>query len=137
MDVRPVAASERDRRPHPTRHRRPARGDDRDEALLVTAAGNAGRGGAGDGLRRSRADRQRSEPPGTGADRVRGAGGPAVKDMVCNPLITDPFVFPRRADNRAGLSRISYRIGRYADFVEAMTRRIDAAPELSTWTHRD
>jgi hypothetical protein len=57
--------------------------------------------------------------------------------MACNPLITDPFVFPRRADNRAGLPRIAYRIGRYADFVEAMTRSIDAAPELSAWTHRD
>src|SRR5262245_15620358 len=57
--------------------------------------------------------------------------------MACNPLITDPFVFPRRADNRAGLPRIAYRIGRYADFVEAMTRGIDAAPELSAWTHRD
>jgi len=57
--------------------------------------------------------------------------------MPCNPLITDPFVFPRRADNRAGLPRIAYRIGRYADFVEAMTRGIDAAPELAAWTHRD
>ena len=57
--------------------------------------------------------------------------------MACNPLITDPFVFPRRADNRPGLPRIAYRIGRYADFVEAMTRGIDAAPELSAWTHRD
>lgn len=57
--------------------------------------------------------------------------------MACNPLITDPFVFPRRADNRAGLPRIDYRIGRYADFVEAMTRGIDAAPELAGWTHRD
>jgi hypothetical protein len=57
--------------------------------------------------------------------------------MACNPLITDPFVFPRRADNRPGLSRIAYRVGRYADFVEAMTRSIDAASELSAWTHRD
>jgi hypothetical protein len=57
--------------------------------------------------------------------------------MPCNALITDPFVFPRRADNRAGLPRIAYRIGRYADFVEAMTRGIDAAPELAAWTHRD
>ena len=56
--------------------------------------------------------------------------------MACNPLITDPFVFPRRADNRPGLPRIAYRIGRYADFVEAMTRGIDAAPELAGWTHR-
>ena len=57
--------------------------------------------------------------------------------MACNPLITDPFVFPRRANNRPGLPRIAYRIGRYADFVEVMTRGIDAAPELSAWTHRE
>ncbi len=56
--------------------------------------------------------------------------------MACNPLITDPFVFPRPIANRPGLPRIAYRIGRYADFVEAMLRAIDAAPELSAWTHR-
>ncbi|MCY1276814.1 putative baseplate assembly protein [compost metagenome] len=56
--------------------------------------------------------------------------------MPCNPLITDPFVFPRPIDNRPGLPRIAYRIGRYADFLEAMTRSIDAAPELAAWTHR-
>ncbi len=57
--------------------------------------------------------------------------------MACNPLITDPFDFPRRPHNRPGLPRIAYRIGRYADFVEAMTRGIDLAPELAAWTHRD
>src|SRR5690606_14956674 len=57
--------------------------------------------------------------------------------MACNPLITDPFVFPLPISNRAGLPRIGYRIGRYADFVEAMRRAIDAAPELSAWTHRE
>jgi hypothetical protein len=57
--------------------------------------------------------------------------------MACNPLITDPFLFPRRPNNRPGLPRIAYRIGRYADFVEAMVRSIDAAPELAAWTHRD
>ncbi len=57
--------------------------------------------------------------------------------MACNPLIHDPFDFPRRTHNRAGLPRIAYRIGRYADFVEAMKRGIDAAPELSAWTHRE
>lgn len=57
--------------------------------------------------------------------------------MPCNPLIADPFAFPKRADNRPGLHRIAYRIGRYADFVEAMKRGIDAAPELAAWTHRD
>lgn len=57
--------------------------------------------------------------------------------MACNPLITDPFEFPRRPNNRPGLPRIAYRIGRYADFVEAMTRAINVAPELAGWTHRD
>ena len=57
--------------------------------------------------------------------------------MACEPLIADPFVFPRRAVNRPGLPHIGYRIGRYADFVEAMVRGIDAAPELATWTHRE
>ena len=41
-----------------------------------------------------------------------------------------------RAANRPGLPRIAYRIGRYPDFVEAMRRRIDAAPELAAWTYR-
>ena len=57
--------------------------------------------------------------------------------MACNPLISDPFAFPRRPSNRAGLPRIAYRIGRYADFVEVIKRGIDAAPELATWTHRE
>jgi len=56
--------------------------------------------------------------------------------MSCDPLITDPFVFPQRPANRPGLPRIAFRIGRYADFVEVMKRGIDAAPELSGWTHR-
>src|SRR5438552_2510400 len=57
--------------------------------------------------------------------------------MACNPLISDPFAFPRRPSNRAGLPRIAYRIERYADFVEAIKRAIDAAPELAKWTHRE
>lgn len=57
--------------------------------------------------------------------------------MACNPLISDGFVFPRVPYNRPGLPRIAWRIGRYADFVEAMTRHIDAAPELAEWTHRE
>jgi hypothetical protein len=56
--------------------------------------------------------------------------------MACNPLIQDPFEFPRRVANRPGLSRIDYRIGRYPEFVEAMTRAIDAALPLASWTHR-
>jgi len=57
--------------------------------------------------------------------------------MACNPLITDDFVFPRRPDNRPGLPRIAYRIGEYPDFVESMTRAIDAALPLAGWTHRE
>jgi hypothetical protein len=57
--------------------------------------------------------------------------------MACQPLIADSFIFPRRVDNRAGLPRIAYRIGRYQDFVEVMERGIDAAPELAAWTHRE
>ncbi|QBE66511.1 hypothetical protein [Pseudoduganella lutea] len=57
--------------------------------------------------------------------------------MACNPLIFDPVLFPRRAFNRPGLPRIDYRIGRYPDFLAAMIRGIDAAPELAAWTHRE
>jgi hypothetical protein len=57
--------------------------------------------------------------------------------MACEPLIPDEFVFPRRADNRPGLPRIGYRIGRYGDFREAMLRSIDAAEALAAWTHRE
>lgn len=57
--------------------------------------------------------------------------------MACDPLFEDPFDFPRRACNRPGLPRIAYRIGRYADFLEAMKRAADAAPELAAWTHRE
>ncbi len=57
--------------------------------------------------------------------------------MPCNPLIDDPFDFPRRAHNRPALPHIGYRIGRYEDFVEAMLRHIDAALPLQAWTHRE
>ena len=54
--------------------------------------------------------------------------------MACDPLISDPFVFPRRADNRAGLARIAYRIGRYADFREAMLRVVEeTVPVQRIW----
>src|SRR2546429_6105796 len=69
------------------------------------------------------------------SSRYRAAGNEVA--MACNPLIADPFAFPRRPSNRAGLPRIAYRIGRYADFVEAIKRAIDAAPELAKWTHRE
>src|ERR1700752_1528754 len=57
--------------------------------------------------------------------------------MACDPLITDDFEFPRLPGNRPGLPRIRYRIGEYPDFVEAMTRAIDRALPLGSWTHRE
>lgn len=57
--------------------------------------------------------------------------------MACTPFIADPLAFPQRPHNRPGLPRIAYRIGRYADFLEAMTRAIDTAPQLAGWTHRE
>lgn len=57
--------------------------------------------------------------------------------MPCEPLIHDDFVFPRRANNRPALPHVAYRIGRYADFVTAMRRAIDAAEPLAAWTHRE
>jgi len=65
---------------------------------------------------------------------MSGAGG---SEMACNSLITDPFGFPHRANNRPGLPRIAYRVGRYNDFVEAIIRGIDAESALSAWTHRN
>ncbi|MBP9183297.1 MAG: hypothetical protein KBF78_09210 [Fuscovulum sp.] len=54
----------------------------------------------------------------------------------CDPLIDDPFLFPRRPANRPALPRIGYRIGEYPDFVEAMLRGIDGEVALAAWTHR-
>ena len=54
----------------------------------------------------------------------------------CDPLIDDPFVFPRRPSNRPALDRIAYRIGEYPDMVAAMIRHIDGEVALSGWTHR-
>lgn len=54
----------------------------------------------------------------------------------CTPLIKDPFVFPRRTQNRPGLETIDYRIGTYPDFVEFLMRRINDSVELESWTHR-
>ncbi len=44
--------------------------------------------------------------------------------------------FPKKIGNRAGLSRIGYRMATYSDFREALLRKLDADPTLSAWTHR-
>ncbi len=48
----------------------------------------------------------------------------------------DAPTFPIRPNNRPALPRIGYRIGAYPDIADAMLRRINAATELSLWTHR-
>ncbi len=54
----------------------------------------------------------------------------------CKAYFSDDFVFPRRPLNRPALDRLGYRIGAYPEFLEALLRSIDRAPELAAWTHR-
>ncbi|HET8756042.1 MAG TPA: hypothetical protein VFM58_08535 [Solirubrobacteraceae bacterium] len=42
-----------------------------------------------------------------------------------------------RTENRPALPRIGYRIGAYTDFREQLIRHVNAAPELTHWTHRE
>lgn len=49
----------------------------------------------------------------------------------------EPFEFPKKIDNRAGLSHIDYRIGTYANFLEAMFRELNKNELLQNWTHRE
>ncbi len=56
--------------------------------------------------------------------------------MPCRNDCAVPLSFPTRPYNRAGLSRIGYRIGTYVDFREALMRGIDQSPLLAAWTHR-
>jgi predicted phage baseplate assembly protein len=55
----------------------------------------------------------------------------------CLCFCNDPVVFPKRPANRAGLERINYRIGAYADFRAEMLRRLNLQPVLHNWTHRE
>ena len=47
-----------------------------------------------------------------------------------------PLAFPRKIQNRAGLSHINYRIGDYVDIREALLRNLDKDGTLAAWTHR-
>jgi hypothetical protein len=44
--------------------------------------------------------------------------------------------FPAEIDNRPGLDRIAYRIGRYGDARRWLLRRLDEEPVLADWTYR-
>ncbi|NJK65327.1 MAG: hypothetical protein HC941_01230 [Microcoleus sp. SU_5_3] len=55
----------------------------------------------------------------------------------CRNDCVEPLDFPKKIYNRSGLSHIDYRIGTYADFVEAMFRELNNNEVLKNWTHRE
>lgn len=55
----------------------------------------------------------------------------------CDNDCVEPFEFPKKIYNRAGLSHIDYRIGTYANFLEAMFRELNKNELLENWTHRE
>ncbi|NYF19444.1 hypothetical protein HDC36_000881 [Xanthomonas sp. JAI131] len=57
--------------------------------------------------------------------------------MSCKHDCPRPPLFPRTLDNRPGLPRIDYRIGRYPEVRAHLFERLNAAPALSAWTHRE
>ncbi|HYP01544.1 MAG TPA: hypothetical protein VER76_15245 [Pyrinomonadaceae bacterium] len=54
----------------------------------------------------------------------------------CRNDCTPPLRFPRRPHNAPGLARLSYRIGSYTDFREALLRNLNQTATLEAWTHR-
>ena len=54
----------------------------------------------------------------------------------CRNDCVEPARFPKRPDNRPGLSHIHYRIGTYSDIREAILRGLDKDPVLEAFTHR-
>lgn len=54
----------------------------------------------------------------------------------CRNDCLEALIFPRRPDNRPGLSHIDYRIGSYAQVREYLLRNLDKTANLSAWTHR-
>jgi len=55
----------------------------------------------------------------------------------CDNDCVEPFEFPKKIYNRAGLPHIDYRIGTYANFLEAMFRELNKNELLENWTHRE
>jgi hypothetical protein len=55
----------------------------------------------------------------------------------CRNDCVESLDFPKKIYNRSGLSRIDYRIGTYADFLEAMFRELNKNEVLKNWTHRE
>lgn len=55
----------------------------------------------------------------------------------CRHDCPGPSAFPKRPQNRPGLSRIAYRIGTYGDFRAALLRALNQDPVLENWTYRE
>src|SRR5215204_975393 len=64
--------------------------------------------------------------PGTQPPAIHGEGCPCC--ITSKSRISD--------DNRPALSRFNYRIGTYGSIREFLFNRVDATPELQTWTYR-
>ncbi len=56
--------------------------------------------------------------------------------MACTNDCDAPLQFPKPISNRPSLPHIAYRIGTYADFREALLRKLDLDPVLAPWTYR-
>ncbi|HKC65922.1 MAG TPA: hypothetical protein VKB86_19920, partial [Pyrinomonadaceae bacterium] len=54
----------------------------------------------------------------------------------CRNDCVEALRFPKRLNNRPGLSHIDYRIGTYSDIREALLRNLDKKENLSAWTYR-
>lgn len=54
----------------------------------------------------------------------------------CRNDCVEPLRFPKTLQNRPGLAHVDYRIGTYADILDALLRNLDKTPGLSQWTHR-
>lgn len=55
----------------------------------------------------------------------------------CRNDCVEPLLFPKKPNNRPGLSHIGYRIGTYSDFREALLRNLNKDSILAAWTHRE
>ena len=55
----------------------------------------------------------------------------------CRNDCAEPLAFPKKLENRPGLTHIDYRIGSYGDLREFLLRRLDREPLLAAWTHRE
>ena len=60
-----------------------------------------------------------------------------TQDKECENDCVEKLVFPKEIKNRPGLPHIDYRISTYADFLEALLRKLNTDPVLVNWTHRE